>query len=223
MAADTKVFQDIADAMLPLFDNMPQVVVLVEDNAVFHQEPFPAAVYSSPNIIINPPYARTCSFDQIQDTICHELIHAWLEWKGLLGTGEFLDEHHSELFVKKALEINKNKLANVTVDVDYLLSNTKAVDVYNRVAGIRYAPYMRHKVRKITKTIAAYASELVEIFWENARRSKAVVVSFSIIVITLVLTKARLIPDGVASYVWIGWAVVVLVWHAVVMIRQRTR
>jgi len=206
--------------MLPLFDDMPQVPVLVEDNAVFHREPFPAAIYSSPNIIINPPYARTCSFDQIQDTICHELIHAWLEWKGLLGTGEFLDEHHSEWFVKKALEINEKKIANLTVDVDYLLANTKSVDVYNRVAGIRFAPYLRHKVRKITKTIIAYVTEIVGMFLEYDRRSKVVAVSFSVVLITLVLNKAGFIPDAVASFVWIGWAVAVLIWYAVVMIRR---
>jgi len=206
--------------MLPLFDDMPQVPVLVEDNAVFHREPFPAAIYSSPNIIINPPYARTCSFDQIQDTICHELIHAWLEWKGLLGTGEFLDEHHSEWFVKKALEINEKKIANLTVDVDYLLANTKSVDVYNRVAGIRFAPYLRHKVRKITKTTAAYVTEIVGMFLEYDRRSKVVAVSFSVVLITLVLNKAGFIPDAVASFVWIGWAVAVLIWYAVVMIRR---
>lgn len=223
MAADTKVFQDVADAMLPLFDNMPRVVVLVEDNAVFHHEPVPAAVYSPPNIIINPPYARTCSFEQIQDTICHELIHAWLDWKGLLRAGELLDDHHSDLFVKKALEINKKKIANLTVDVDYLLVNTKAVDVYNRVAEIRFAPYLRHKVRKTTKTLVAYGTELVEEFLEYASRSKVVVVSFSVVVITLALQKAGFIPDRVASFLWFGWVVAVLVWYAVVMIRQRTR
>ena len=223
MAADTKVFQDIADSMLPLFDNMPQVVVLVQDNEAFHHEPIPAAVYSPPNIIINPPYARTCSFDQIQDTICHELIHAWLHWKGLLRDGELLDDHHSDLFVKKALEINQKKIANLTVDVDYLLANTKAIDIYNRVAGIRFAPYLRHKVRKATKTLAALGSELAEIFLEYTRPSKVVVVSFSVVVITLVLQKAGFIPDRVASFVWIGWAVAVIVWYAVIMIRQRTR
>ena len=220
MAADTKVFQEIADAMLPLFNNMPQVVVLVQDDPVFEREPCPAAVYSAPNIIINPAHARTCTFDQIQEMICHELIHAWLDWKGLLGTGELLDEHHSELFVKKALEINEKKIANLTVDLDYLLATPKAVDVYNRVAGIQFAPHLRHKARKIMKTVAACVTGIVGMFLEYDRRSKVVVVSFSLVLITLLLNKARVIPDAVASFVWIGWAVAVLVWYAVIMIRR---
>ena len=137
--------------MLPLFDDMPQVLVLVADHDAFYREPFPVGVYSYPNIVINPSHARTCSFEEIQSTICHELIHAWLQWKGLVGTGELLDDHHDELFVKKALEINKKRIDSLNVDVDYLLANPKAVDIYNRVAGIQFAPHLRHKIRKILK------------------------------------------------------------------------
>jgi len=219
LTADTKVFQDMADAMLPLFDNMPPVVVLVEDNAAFHQEPYPAAVYDTPNIVLNPVYARTCSFDEVQEMICHELIHAWLEWKGLVGAGQHLDKHHSELFVKKALEINRKKIDDLNVYVDYLLATPKAFEIYNRVAGIRFAPYLRHKGRKIRK----YLAPLVQMFWADGRFSKMVVLSFSIVAITLLLNKARLIPERVVSLVWIAWFIVVVVRYALLLIRQRRR
>lgn len=220
MAGDTKVFQDMADEMLPLFDNMPQVVVLVEDNEVFHRDPYPAAVYSCPNILIYPRYAMICSFNDMQGLICHELIHAWLAWKGLLGRGEHLDEHHSELFVKKALEINQKRIRNLNVDIDYLLKTPKEVDIYNRVAGIKFAPYLRHKVRKVAKIFLAFSSLLVELFFGSERIPKTIPISFSVVIIGLVLSKARLIPGGVPALLWVGWTVGVLIWYVVVMIRR---
>ena len=221
MAEDTKVFQDMADEMLPLFDNMPQVVVLVEDNEVFHRDPCPLAVYSAPNIRIDPRYAMNCSFKDMQGTICHELIHAWLDWKGLLGRGEHLDEHHSELFVKKALEINRKRIRNLKVDLDFLLENSEDVDIYNRVAGIQFAPYLRHKVRKVAKTVLVFTKETVQASWGDERIPKAMFISLSIVIIGLVLSKARVIPDGVAGLLWIGWTAGILIWSFVAIISQR--
>jgi len=222
LAGDTKVFQDMADDMLPLFDNMPQVLVLVEDNEVFHRDQCPAAVFSRPNILIDPRFAMICSFNDMQDLICHELIHAWLDWKGLLGKGEHLDEHHSELFVKKALEINQKRIPNLKVDLDYLLRNSEDVDIYNRVAGIQFAPYLRHKVRKVAKTILDVIKwNLKPLVFGYERLPKAIFIGLAVVIIGLVLSKAGFIPSGVASLLWVGWAVGVLIWYALVMIRQR--
>ena len=223
MADDTQVFQDIADDMLPLFDNMPQVVVLVEDSEVFRRDPYPAAVYSRPNILINPSHARICSFNEIQDTICHELIHAWLDWKGLSGRGEYLDEHHSELFVKKALEINQKRIRNLKVELDYLLKDSDDIDIYNRVAGIQFAPYLRHKVRKVARPILAHIKFTAESIIAYDRIPKAIFISFSVVIIGLVFFKARFISDSVASLLWVGWSVSVLIWYLVLTIRQRRR
>lgn len=223
MPEDTKVFQDMADAMLPLFNDMPQIVVMVEDHEVFQREPFPAAVYMRPNIVINPAHARTSSYDDMQGTLCHELIHAWQDRKGLLGIGEQLDEHHDEGFIKKALEINKKKIDNLNVDLDTLLTTPKAIDIYNRVAGIRFAPHLRHKVRRIWKTVAGNVKGIFDQFAEYVRLSKVAVISFSVILITLLLYKVRLIPGAVPSFVWWTLAVAGIVWYAVVMIRKRTR
>ena len=219
LAADTKVFQDMADAMLPLFNDMPQVVVMVEDHEVFQREPFPLAVYMRPNIVINPAHARTSSYEDMQGTLCHELIHAWQDWKGMIGVGEHLDEHHNEGFIKKALEINKKKIDDLNVDLDNLLTTPKAIDIYNRVAGIRFVPHLRHKVRRIWKDVAGIVKVLFDQFWNL---SKVVIISVSVIVITLLLYKARLIPAGVAGFVWWALAVAGLVWYAFVMLRKRT-
>ena len=227
MAHNTQVFQDIADSMLPLFYNMPQVVVLVEDSEWFYQEPYPACVYNHPNIVIHPSYARSCSYDENRDLICHELIHAWLHWKGLIGTGDHLDEHHSELFVQKALEINNKRIDNLNVDVNYLLRTTEAVDIYNRVADIQFAPHLRHTVRKIWKTVVAYSVEIIKglgaMFWGHDRLSKVIAGSFSVVLIGLFLNKARFVPHAVAGFVWIAWSVCVIVVFAVFIIRGRMR
>ena len=220
MAADTTVFQEIADSMLPLFDNMPQVVVLVEDREVFYREPYPLAVYACPNIVINPGHARTCSYDEIQGTICHELIHAWLHWKGLEGTGEFLDWAHGEWFVKKALEINKKKIDGLNVNLDSLLTTPKQVDIYSRVAGIRFAPHLRHKLHRV----AANTMELLQVFGlsNKDRLSRVAIISFAVVVLTSLINKAHLFPDAVVSFMWGAW-VVCLVSYALISIFQRTR
>jgi hypothetical protein len=212
--------------MLPLFNDMPQVLVLVEDDEVFHRDPYPLAVYSCPNILINPSHARTCSFDEIQGTICHELIHAWLHSKGLDGTGEFLDDFHSEWFVKKALEINEKKIDSLGVDLDFLLATPKAVDIYNRVAGIEFAPHLRHRVRKTRKAVAANTTQVVKMFGlskDDRFFSKAAIIYFSVVVTSLLLNKAHLIPEAVVSFVWWGSAVAGGVLFALLAILHRTR
>jgi hypothetical protein len=208
--------------MLPLFDNMPPVVVLVEDNEVFHRDPYPVGVFSRPNILIDPRFAMICSFNDMQDLICHELIHAWLDWKGLLGRGEYLDEHHGELFVKKALEINQKRIRNLKVDLDYLLKDSEDIDIYNRVAGIQFAPYLRHKVRKVAKMILDVIKwNLGPLLFGYERIPKAIFIGLSVVIIGLVLGKAGFIPGSVASLLWLAWAVGVLIWYAVLLIRQR--
>lgn len=224
LTPDTTVFQEMADAMLPLFDNMPQVVVLVQDHEAFQREPFPAAIYAWPNIVINPSHARTCSYEEMQDTICHELIHAWMHWKGV-ATGEFLDTHHDEWFVKKALEINQKKIDSLNVDVDYLLTTTKGVNIYNRVAGIQFAPHLRHKIRRIRRTIAAYAKlsfQLSELSKQDSF-SRLAIIALVVSLTSLILYKAHLISDTVASFVWSGSAIACLVIYTLILIFQRTR
>src|SRR6185437_2743236 len=181
VAEDTKVLQDMADSMLPLFNNMPQVLVVVEDDEVFFKDPYPLAVYRAPNIIINPSHARTCDYNDMQTTLCHELIHAWLDREGLVDKGESLDVYHNEWFVKKALEINKLKIDGLRVDVDYLLTNSDAEGIYNRLTGIRFAAHLRHKIRKIKNMFAASAKPLVRLeFSLDDRVSKVVTFGFPV-------------------------------------------
>jgi hypothetical protein len=143
MDANTKLLQAMADALCKdLFDGMPSVRLFVKSDPHFDTRPNTLAVYRYPYILVRPDHPQKASFTEITNTVAHELIHAWEKWKGIKGMGEMLDEGHSEWFVKKALEINK-KNTGVIVDVEYLLTNPKAVHIYNRVAGIWIAPHLR--------------------------------------------------------------------------------
>ena len=223
MTPDTKVFQEMADAMLSLFDNMRPVPVLVEDSEIFHQERAPYAVYEWSNIRINPSYALTCSFDEMQGLICHELIHAWLHRKGLDGLGEFLDDHHNEWFVRKALDINEKKIDRLNVSLDYLLVTPEALDIYHRVAGIPFAHHQLPRVSNVLEDIAAETSELVPTIQlpKIDRFQKVVFFGLPVVVTGLLLNKARLIPGAVASFVWLAWAVSGIVVAALSMFQRR--
>ena len=225
---DTKIFQEMADAMLPLFDHMRPVQVLVKDHEIFHQERAPLAVYDAgfirgPFIRINPDHARACSFDDMQDTICHELIHAWLHRKGLDGAGEFLDEHHNEWFVKKALEINEKKVDGLKVSLEFLLYTPEGLDSYHRIAGIPFAHHQLPKIHTIWEDIAATASALVPTVRlpEIDRFQKVVFFGLPVVVTILLLNKARLIPGALATFVWWAWAIAGIAVAALAMFQRR--
>lgn len=228
MAPDQKVFQDMADAMLPLFDDMRPVRVLVKDHEVFHQHPCPLAVYDapfigSPVIRINPTHARTCSFDEMQETLCHELIHAWLHGKGLDGAGEFLDEHHNEWFVKKALEINEKKVHGLKVSLEFLLYTADGLDSYHRIAGIPFAHHQLPRIHNVWEDIAAKTSWLVPTFRlpKIDRFQRVVFFGLPVVVTSLLLNKARMIPGALATFVWWAWAIAAIAVAALAMFQRR--
>lgn len=207
----------MADVMLPLFDNMPRVLLAVKDDAAFHKDPSPLAVYLSPNILINPNHPPTSSFNNLKDTICHELIHAWLHWKGLDRVGEFLDDCHNEWFVRKALEINKMNIDGLKVDVEFLLTTPKAIDIYNRVGGIWTAPHLRDETPKVKEEFDAIRRQLVEIFRLSKTDYfvKVAIICFLVVIASLFLNVAHLIPNAVAGFVWGTWAMAVLTWMSI--------
>ena len=228
MAPDSKVFQEMANALLPLFDHMRPVRVVVKDHEIFHQDRAPLAVYDCPfiggaTIRINPGHARTCTFDDMQATLCHELIHAWLHRKGLDGLGEFLDEHHNEWFVRKALEINEKKIDSLEVSLEFLLYTPEGLDSYHRIAGIPFAHHQLPKVPTVWEDIGATTSWLVyTVRWPKTDHfSKALAIGFPVVVTGLLLNRARLIPYGVASFVLWAWAVAAIVFAALAMLPRR--
>lgn len=201
----------MADAMLPLFNNMPRVRLVVIDDEAFHEERPPLAMYVFPVIVVNPNHPPTSSFNDLKGTICHELIHAWLNWRGLDRRREFLDEHHNEAFVKKALEINKMNIDGLRVDLDYLLTNAKAIEIYTRLGGALppQKPQQEH--------IRVVKRDLLNLFGlsKNDYFLKLVIVCFLVVIVSVFLSLANLIPGAVAGLVLRTWAVAALVWTSI--------
>jgi hypothetical protein len=136
---DTKILQKTADSLLPLFDDMPSVLVMCRPHEYFDEKPEVAAFYNIPtkHIYFRPGMVAYLDFREgIIPYLKHELIHAWLHWKGIAHMGTFIDKHgHNEWFIKKALELD--------VDIMYLLRTPEAVHLYNRIAGIWTPPERR--------------------------------------------------------------------------------
>jgi hypothetical protein len=218
LATNTKLLQAMADVMLPLFDNMPRVLLVVRDDEAFHTYPQPLAVYSYPRILINPTHPSTSSFNDLKGTICHELIHAWLNWKGLDRKGEFLDEHHNEWFIKKALEINQMNVDGLKVDVEYLLTNPKAIEIYTRLGGTRTNSWAWPETSRIEREVAAVKTGLLDLFGlsKNDYFLKILIVCFLVVITSLFLSsRSRLISNTIASLVWITWTAAVLIWMGI--------
>ena len=199
MATNTKLLQAMADAMLPLFGDMPSVPVVVKDHRAFNNDhPCPLAVYDAPNIVVNPNHPPTGSFNDLKDTICHELIHAWLHRKNLHKVGEFVDDFHNEWFIRKALEINRMNIDGLTVRVDYLATTPEGLKIYNRVAGTS---------RLLPRRVAA-------VRLNNDSLLMVLFVFFLLMLISLFFNQTRV------GYAWSFCALVVLMWMAFEALRD---
>ena len=205
MATNTKLLQAMADAMLPLFGDMPSVPVVVKDHESFCQEPCPLAVYDAPSIVVNPSHPPTSSFNDLKATICHELIHAWLYRKNLHQAGEFLDTHHNEWFVRKALEINRMNIDGLTVSVDFLLTNPEALEIYNRIAKTS---------RLVRRTSRLFPPRVETARLKNDSLQLVLMVFFLLMLISLFFNITK------AGYVWSACAVAVLLWMGVEAVRE---
>lgn len=199
----------MADVMLPLFNNMPRVMLAVKDHEEFRKDRAPLAVYDAPDIVINPNHPPTSTFNDLKGTICHELIHAWLHRKGLDGEGEFLDDHHNEWFVKKALEINKMNIDGLKVDLRFLLTTPRARQIYNRLSGTSISIPCEE-----IRDIKGVRTQLLELFGltKNDYFLKVIISYFAVLIVSLFLRRARLIPDDVVSFLWSLWAIAALIW-----------
>ena len=188
----------MADAMLPLFGDMPSVRVVVKDHASFYKEPSPLAVYDAPGIVVNPNHPATGSFNDLKDTICHELIHAWLHRKKLDQAGEFVDDFHNEWFIRKALEINRMNIDGLTVRVDYLATTPEGVEIYNRIAG----------------TSRVLPRRVAEVRVNNDSLLMIVFVFFLLLLVSLYFNMAG------AGYIWSACALAGLLWMGVQTCRE---
>jgi hypothetical protein len=223
MATNTKLLQAMADVMLPLFNNMPRVVLAVKDHSEFHKDRAPLAIYDSPYIVVNPNHPPTSTFDDLKGTICHELIHAWLDRRGLHRAGLFLDDHHNEWFVKKALEINNLNIDGLKVDLSFLLTTPQAVEIYNRIAGTRITPPPANETiaaapttpdpRNVTAKVTEPPTRIALSKEDNFLH--LVIIWVLVVIASVFLNNASLAPDAVAGFIWRTWAITVLIWLAI--------
>lgn len=139
MREKDELFESLAEGYIAKhFEGMPKVPVYISGEGDYVEPNLRAYYHPKKKIIV---VARDWASPErpiknIRNTVKHELIHAWLHWKGIDGLPEFLDDgQHNEYFVQKALEVG--------VDVEYLLTSPKAVHIYNRVAGIWTPPHLR--------------------------------------------------------------------------------
>ena len=81
--------QGMANNLLSRFDNMPGVKFLLREDSRFYDANggLHALAFYDPNtklIYVNPGYTSKATYLQMVDTVMHELIHAWVHWRGLL-------------------------------------------------------------------------------------------------------------------------------------------
>src|SRR5437868_2118558 len=85
----------IADDLLPLFDNMPSVKVIVE---------YCEYAYAKPQAFYNGNiHIMTSHGSKLTNTLKHELTHAWVHWKGYPPDPRV--GGHCEHFMRKAEEV----------------------------------------------------------------------------------------------------------------------
>jgi Zn-dependent protease with chaperone function len=115
--------QAVCDNLLHLFDNMPRVKVQIVDKPMenpwtHEQNMFDPTLYSkkfSWNWTHAPAYCvadslvclkrvwlNSASPEEVEETIRHELVHAWMDWKGLDKRDSM---KHGPIFQAKAAEV----------------------------------------------------------------------------------------------------------------------
>jgi hypothetical protein len=131
MEADI-LLQKICDATRrAYFPDLPEVKIVTRDNPFFESRKCigfwlkqEKTIYLKPEMVIGVP------FERIQNTIKHELVHAWVDWKGYPFDTE--TGGHGEHFIKKAIEVG----------VDFSKSGTfreypKSKEIYDRLMGTK--------------------------------------------------------------------------------------
>lgn len=99
--------QTEADALLPLFDNMPRVPVFIKDEPILKSgtNTETGAAYTHcyprefPAIFVKKIFYQKANQKQLVNALKHELTHAWLCRQGLMSVG------HNEVFRQKFTEV----------------------------------------------------------------------------------------------------------------------
>jgi len=96
-----------ADALLPLFDNMPRVPIFIKDDPMLttgtNTERGAAYTYcyprEFPTIFVKKIFYQKANQKQLINALKHELTHAWLCRQGLMSVG------HNEVFRQKFSQV----------------------------------------------------------------------------------------------------------------------
>jgi hypothetical protein len=113
--------QVLADSLLPLFDNMSRVEVWITSQSIkppdYVENPFMKGLFhrkykeytadeglgfcvGNELMCLKQDYLNRASASDVEQTIKHELVHAWLCWKGI-----FESHQHGPIFEAKAREL----------------------------------------------------------------------------------------------------------------------
>jgi hypothetical protein len=118
MTENDIAFQAIADKWLaPYFDSMPPVPLTVGKPESFRNGAIAHYRFETRTIELHPFWADDgTNFGRIKTSIKHELVHAWVHWKGLKGSilKDKECNHHNEYFLWKSRQLG--------IDVNYLFT-----------------------------------------------------------------------------------------------------
>lgn len=209
--------QYTADQLLPLFDNMPSVRVKVGNDPHFKTSKALAFWRQhEKTIYIRPDYFKGAEPDDLVDTLKHELIHVWTDWKGFYTDK---DGGHGEAFIRKAISLGINLRGTLAI-------YPGAREIYNRLTAKPVAkkppskllpkPVIAH--RPISKPVTVYKpqyvpkpvskpatvsqSNIVPSVTEQAESSfKRVVITGWILLITLTVLIAVIGREGSGIFV----------------------
>ena len=122
--------QGIADNLLKhFFDEMQSVPIVVGKEESFRKGVMAHYLPLMRKIEVHPFWASdTTNFGTIQTNVKHELIHAWVHWKGLKGAVLKDNEcdFHNEYFLWKACQLG--------IDVQYLFTKyPKTLPVWEKI------------------------------------------------------------------------------------------
>ena len=95
---------ELCDSVLPLFGDIPRPTISIKPDNEFDHANAHCVWAGTPEercaIEFNEEYLRNASTEELENTMKHELIHAWIHAKGIQET-----ERHGHVFILKGREV----------------------------------------------------------------------------------------------------------------------
>jgi hypothetical protein len=150
---DEQLLQKAADSLLFYFDSMPSVRVRLTDDRHFKKSRAIAFWRrKDKSIFIRPDYKKRTTWADLIETLRHELVHAWVYWKGL-----YTEDYggHNRAFFRKAIEIglSLNDVLKVHPDSAWIYEEV-LMEKYDKIpVGNGWAKIVRKEAPKTVKSI----------------------------------------------------------------------